>query len=93
MRELYCDRLADVNVASWDVRGEHGVCADCGEKVTAAPNPERRLVCVPCLTRDSPPYEPVVVHGDPHHCGDCWVAARERGWFPAEARSPRWWGT
>ena len=93
MRELYCDRLADRHLARWAV-GATGVCAECGEAVTAAPDPQRRLVCIPCLTRDSS-SQLVDVHpiNDPMHCGDCFERARDSGWSgTSEARlHSRWW--
>ena len=47
MREVYCDRQADVAIAHPD--GKHGTCAECGALVTTAPAPDVSLICVPCL--------------------------------------------
>jgi hypothetical protein len=37
-------------------------------------DPDVRRICTECLVRDSPPYEPIVVHNSPDHCADCFMA-------------------
>ena len=72
MREVYCDRLADVVIATW-ARTAWGGRAECCELVATEQQPDVRLVCVPCLLKDSslPPQEPMEAHTEPMHCGEC----------------------
>jgi hypothetical protein len=51
-----------------------------------------RLMCIDCLTRDSPPYEPIDVHNSPNHCCECFMRVSR---YPGFGKLPHshWWGS
>jgi len=85
-RERYCLRWERTD---WGRDQTNYRCAECGQRVIDDADDDVRRICTECLVRDSPPHEPVVVHGnDPWHCLECFDRMRPSGKLPPS----NWWG-